>query len=56
MFPIAQDTPIDAEDFHHRRWKPLLRRAWLPDMRFHDLRHTCATLLLAKGVHPQAVL
>jgi integrase len=24
-------------------------------MRFHDLRHTCATLLLTKGVHPKIV-
>ncbi len=24
-------------------------------MRFHDLRHTCATLLLMKGVHPKIV-
>jgi integrase len=23
--------------------------------RFHDLRHTCATLLLTKGVHPKIV-
>lgn len=27
----------------------------MPDTRFHDLRHTCATLLLAKGVHPKIV-
>jgi Phage integrase family len=27
----------------------------LPDIRFHDLRHTCATLLLTKGVHPKIV-
>lgn len=26
-----------------------------PHIRFHDLRHTCATLLLAKGVHPKFV-
>jgi integrase len=26
-----------------------------PDIRFHDLRHTCATLLLTKGVHPKIV-
>jgi len=24
-------------------------------MRFHDLRHTCATLLLTKGVHPKII-
>jgi integrase len=24
----------------------------LPDIRFHDLRHSCATLLLSRGVHP----
>src|SRR5215217_6033596 len=34
----------------------LLERAGLPaDTRFHDLRHTCATLLLGKGVHPKFV-
>ena len=32
-----------------------MRRAGLPDVRFHDLRHTCATLLLTKGVHPKIV-
>lgn len=31
----------------------LLRRAGLPDIRFHDLRHTAATLMLARGVHPK---
>jgi len=36
-------------------FKPLLRRTGLPDVRFHDLRHTCATLLLTKGVHPKIV-
>jgi integrase len=28
---------------------------WQCDVRFHDLRHTCATLLLTKGVHPKIV-
>jgi integrase len=31
------------------------RKGNLPDVRFHDLRHTCATLLLTKGVHPKIV-
>ena len=39
---------------HH--CKPLLlRRASLPNIRFHDLRHTCATLLLSKEVHAKFV-
>ena len=32
-----------------------LKRAGLPRIRFHDLRHTCATLLLRRGVHPKVV-
>jgi integrase len=30
-----------------------LRKANIPHIRFHDLRHTCATLLLGKGTHPK---
>ncbi|HLL58030.1 MAG TPA: tyrosine-type recombinase/integrase, partial [Rubrobacteraceae bacterium] len=33
--------------------KPLLTHAGLPDIRFHDLPHTCATLLLSRGHHPK---
>jgi len=36
-------------------FKPLLKAAKLPDMQFHDLRHTSASLLLAQGVHPKIV-
>jgi integrase len=36
-------------------FKSLIRKAGLPDLRFHDLRHTSATLLLAQGVHPKIV-
>nr|MDP9476908.1 tyrosine-type recombinase/integrase [Actinomycetota bacterium] len=35
--------------------RPLLKRANLARIRLHDLRHTCATLLLIKGVHPKYV-
>ena len=34
---------------------PLLRQANLPKIRFHDLRHTAATLLLGRGIHPKIV-
>ena len=38
-----------------RAFKALLKDAELPDIRLHDLRHSCATLLLAQGVNPRVV-
>ena len=38
-----------------RSFRPLLQRCGLPPIRFHDLRHTAATLLLGAGVHPKVV-
>ena len=35
--------------------KKLLEKAGLPDVRFHDLRHSVATLLLSKDIHPKVV-
>ena len=35
--------------------KILLAKAGLPDVRFHDLRHSAATMLLMMGVHPKVV-
>jgi integrase len=56
VFPNAKGNPTDGDNLHHRHWKLLLKRAELPDIRFHDLRHTCATtLLLTKGAHPKIV-
>lgn len=55
VFASEIGTPLDAQNVVNRSFKPLLRRAGLPSIRFHDLRHTCATLLLAKGVHPKFV-
>jgi integrase len=47
--------PIDATGSLTRSFLRLLRRAGLPRIRFHDLRHTAATLLLGQGVHPKIV-
>nr|MBA2394376.1 site-specific integrase [Ktedonobacteraceae bacterium] len=35
--------------------KKLLAKAGLPEIRFHDLRHSSASLLLSLGVHPKVV-
>jgi integrase len=56
VFSTASGKPINHSNLRIRSWKPLLKKANLPpDTRFHDLRHTCATLLLGKGVHPKIV-
>jgi integrase len=39
----------------HGWFKKLLKSAELPNIRFHDLRHSAATILLGMGVHPKVV-
>jgi integrase len=51
VFTTHIGTPISRQDLIARSFKPLLQREGLPDIRFHDLRQTCATLLLGRGVH-----
>jgi integrase len=46
---------LDRRIITTHRFKPLLKRAGLPQIRFHDLRHTCATILLSKNVNPKVV-
>jgi integrase len=55
VFTTTIGTPVDAQNVINRHFKPLLKRAGLPDIRWHDLRHTYATLLLARGTHPTYV-
>ena len=45
----------DQAEHRQRSFAPLLKRAGLPYIRFHELRHTTATLLLSRGVHPKFV-
>jgi integrase len=62
--PTAPDTPVFATlggkflqpaYISFREFPRLLKKAGLPRIRFHDMRHTCATLLLLKGVNVKAV-
>jgi integrase len=55
VFATRKGTPLDAQNIVNRHFKPLLKHAALPNIRWHDLRHTCATLLLGRGVHPKLV-
>ncbi len=46
---------MNARNLISRSFKPILQRAGLADIRLHDLRHTCATLMLCEGVHIKLV-
>lgn len=55
VFTTDTGAPINPSNLRQRSFASLLMQAGLPHMRFHDLRHTCATLLLSRGVHPKFV-
>jgi integrase len=66
---LASDKPYDKDGFVFQRndgrpesgtrtwthWRTVLRRAGVPHMPFHSARHSAASLLLGRGVHPKLV-
>ena len=50
VFTNERGRPLDGNNFRQRSFSRLLEKAGLPRMRFHDLRHTAATLLMTQGV------
>ena len=55
VFTSLNGTPLDVANLTYGSFRPLLERAGLPRIRFHDLRHTCVTLLLLRNVNPKIV-
>jgi site-specific recombinase XerD len=56
VFPNILGGIMIPDNLAKRSFKPLAQRAGLvPEMRFHDLRHTAATLLLSRGVNVKVV-
>ena len=55
IFPSETGGFADLHNITGRHFKPILKRAGLPNIRLYDLRHSCATLLLAAGEHPKVV-
>lgn len=55
VFASVTGEPLDAGNLMTRSFYPLLKRTTLPKICFHDLRHTCATLLLTQNVNPKIV-
>ncbi|HEV7376820.1 MAG TPA: tyrosine-type recombinase/integrase [Pyrinomonadaceae bacterium] len=56
VFASTTGTPLIRLDITRRHFKPILKRAGLSEsFRLYDLRHSCATLLLAANEHPKVV-
>jgi len=55
VFCDSDGGPVRKSNLVRRSFLPLLKRAGLQRIRFHDLRHTAATLLLLQGIHPKVV-
>jgi integrase len=54
VFPTRNGNPVSRHNLVNRSWQPLLKKAGLSRIPFHNLRHTCASLLLSQGVHPSS--
>lgn len=55
IFCDEDGLPLRAGSMLRQSFQPLLTKAGIPHIRFHDLRHSTATLLLTLGVHPKVV-
>jgi len=55
VFAADNGEPMSDKNIFRRHFKPLLEENDLPNIRLYDLRHTCATLLLAAGENPKIV-
>jgi integrase len=54
MFPSPIGKPLDPSNIV-KAYKHSLKAAGLPEIRFHDLRHSAATLMLQQGINPKIV-
>jgi integrase len=55
VFCQPNGRPLHAHNVTQRDFKRVAKTAGVPRIRFHDLRHCHATLLLQQGVHPKVV-
>jgi integrase len=56
VFTSLEGEVLRNANFHHRIWKPALARTGLSSsIRIHDLRHTCAALMISEGATPKHI-
>ena len=55
LFPAPSGAPFDGDNFFARVFKPAACHAGMPELTFHDLRHTGASLMIAAGCHVKVI-
>ena len=55
LFSSPAGGPLRRTNFRRRQWLPAVAAAGLENVRFHDLRHSHAALLIAQGEHPKVI-
>ncbi len=55
LFAAPEGGPFDADNFYSRIFKPAACHAGIPELTFHDLRHTGASLMIAAGCHVKVI-
>lgn len=56
VFPAQDRGPMRRSNFRRRVWEPATAEAGVSGLRFHDLRHTAATLAAASGTSLKALM
>ena len=55
VFTTDAGTPLRSSNFRRNVWLPATAEIGQEGLRVHDLRHTCASLLIAAGAHPRHI-
>jgi integrase len=55
LFPAPLGGRLGYSNFYHRQWVPTRTAFGMPDLDFHDLRHTYAALMIAAEAHPRVL-
>lgn len=55
LLPTRTGAPFEAHNFMNRVFKPAARAAGIPELTFHDLRHTGASLMIAAGCNVKVI-
>ena len=56
VFPSPDGEPLRRSNFQRRVWEPATAEVGMSGLRFHDLRHTAATLAAASGTSLKALM